>query len=311
MLKRIIILSIVLISFSYQAKPPKVSGKRMPSKPYISGDGFRAMSDHVFDETDKLLEASTVEYADIVFVKSDLLDVFFSTIHVKINNPYILISHNSDAAVPAGFIDFLGDEKVLHWFGQNPTIQDHSKFSAIPIGLANRYVHNAGNVSDFTTLFQLKSRNNQKTVLLGINFNPHTNLKARKDVFDYFDNKLFSSRLFASDHLEYLKKMLQAKFILSPPGNGFDCHRTWEALIVGVVPVVLSSPMDELFKNMPVLIVDDWRVVDEDFLNESYEHIQKNMHALSTEKMTYDYWQQLLSDMQRQMRSQSKKKRIV
>jgi len=31
-------------------------------------------------------------------------------------------------------------------------------------------------------------------------------------------------------------------FTLSPAGAGLDCHRTWEALLLGSIPVVLRSP---------------------------------------------------------------------
>ena len=44
------------------------------------------------------------------------------------------------------------------------------------------------------------------------------------------------------------------KFILSPPGAGFDCHRTWEALYLGAIPIVKTSSLDPLYKDLPVVI---------------------------------------------------------
>ena len=46
-------------------------------------------------------------------------------------------------------------------------------------------------------------------------------------------------------------------FVPSPAGNGLDCHRTWEALYLGAVPVVLKSEYtgDE---SWPVLVIDSW-----------------------------------------------------
>jgi len=43
-------------------------------------------------------------------------------------------------------------------------------------------------------------------------------------------------------------------FVASPYGNGFDCHRTWEALCLGCIPIVKISPLDRLFANLPVLL---------------------------------------------------------
>jgi hypothetical protein len=46
--------------------------------------------------------------------------------------------------------------------------------------------------------------------------------------------------------------------VLSPHGGGLDCHRTWEALALGHLVVVPSSPLDRLFEGLPVVTVSDW-----------------------------------------------------
>jgi hypothetical protein len=57
------------------------------------------------------------------------------------------------------------------------------------------------------------------------------------------------------------RNMLEYAFVLSPFGNGMDCHRTWEALLCGCIPIVRSSVFNELFDGLPVLIVDKWEDV--------------------------------------------------
>jgi hypothetical protein len=37
--------------------------------------------------------------------------------------------------------------------------------------------------------------------------------------------------------LGYYKALWDAKFVLSPPGFGADCYRTWQALYFGALPV--------------------------------------------------------------------------
>lgn len=54
------------------------------------------------------------------------------------------------------------------------------------------------------------------------------------------------------------RNMTEFAFVLSPFGNGMDCHRTWEALLCGCIPVVRSSVFNELFEGLPVLIVEKW-----------------------------------------------------
>jgi hypothetical protein len=44
----------------------------------------------------------------------------------------------------------------------------------------------------------------------------------------------------------------------SPFGNGLDCHRTWEAIYTGSVPIVPRSVLDSFYDlgDLPVLVVD-------------------------------------------------------
>jgi hypothetical protein len=57
------------------------------------------------------------------------------------------------------------------------------------------------------------------------------------------------------------------KFVISPEGAGLDCHRTWESLLLGCIPIVKTSTLDNLFKNLPVMIVENWNDVTLDNLN--------------------------------------------
>jgi hypothetical protein len=66
-------------------------------------------------------------------------------------------------------------------------------------------------------------------------------------------------------------------FVASPPGNGLQAHRTWEALIGGSIPIVLRSggvpgrplphhAMDQLYAGLPVLLVGDWSELSQELL---------------------------------------------
>ena len=37
-------------------------------------------------------------------------------------------------------------------------------------------------------------------------------------------------------------------FTLSPPGFGLDVHRTWEALYLGLIPIVWKSPLLKIYE---------------------------------------------------------------
>ena len=53
----------------------------------------------------------------------------------------------------------------------------------------------------------------------------------------------------------------EAAFEASPHGNGLDCHRTWEALILRTIPIVKESSLDSMYEGLPVAIVRDWAEV--------------------------------------------------
>ena len=80
----------------------------------------------------------------------------------------------------------------------------------------------------------------------------------------------------------------QFDYVLSHHGFGLDCHRTWEALVLGHIVVVQKSSMDPLYEDLPVIIVDDWAEVAASGIgqllgidcNKTFRH----------EKLTNKYW---------------------
>jgi len=88
--------------------------------------------------------------------------------------------------------------------------------------------------------------------------------------------------------IENWKTQSNFAFVLCPHGNGLDCHRTWEALCLGCIPIVKTSNLDELYTNLPVLIVNDWGDVSSKLLeNILLDFSQKTFHY---EKLELKYW---------------------
>ena len=45
---------------------------------------------------------------------------------------------------------------------------------------------------------------------------------------------------------------------MSPPGAGYDCYRTYELLLLGVIPIVENRPItSELFTDLPVIKMEN------------------------------------------------------
>jgi hypothetical protein len=73
------------------------------------------------------------------------------------------------------------------------------------------------------------------------------------------------------DSSEFYVTMPSYKFVISPEGNGIDCHRHYEALIAGCIPIVESNPLIESkYKGLPILYTKDYREITHEYLNDVY-----------------------------------------
>ncbi len=235
---------------------------RATSAPYISGDTFRSFADHIFDETTQTFNPYAVKYGDVVFVRGDLVDEFFKKYHFDISESYVLVVHNSDEVMPGECVSFLDDSKILAWFAQNVGEFTHPKLVYLPMGLENRY----GEHGSIDAIKNMRAKINglKRKHLLYLP-------KERKQVYE-----------------EYLEDLASSKFVLSSTENGVDCYRTWEALYMGAIPIVKTSSLDFLYKDLPVVIVSDWSEVTEDFLKERYGKMLYGQYDF--QKLNDSYW---------------------
>ena len=87
----------------------------------------------------------------------------------------------------------------------------------------------------------------------------------------------------------YFKHMSEYKFVICPPGRGIDTHRCWESLLVGCIPIMIKvDSMDDLYEDLPVLLVENYKNIPEEYLNKEYEKIKMNDYNFS--KLYTDYW---------------------
>ncbi len=232
--------------FRYQHRPH--------SFPFITGDGFRCLAHHIYDEKYSI-DPAKVAHRDIIFVRGDLLIKFFTKIHPRIQVAYILISHNSDQHITDYYTRFI-DNKILHWFGQN-ILCTHSKMTPIPIGIQNR-IYDPNNIT-MTHIYKQQTYPPKKQLGIMGAFNTHTN-STRATIADLLvQNPLgtFFKKLSLSD---YYTKLSSFDFCVSPEGNGFDCHRTWESLYVGTIPIVTTNAATIFWKTLgiPLFTVTSW-----------------------------------------------------
>lgn len=287
MLKNAIVLFTLFLFFNNQGQ----LNARPSSYPYISGDTFRAFCDYIYDETGSTVVPEEVQYGETIFIKTDLLGNFFGEVHNRIANPYVLVTHNGDLPVPREYQYNLDDPKILAWYGQNAITTSHSKLYPLPIGIANRYWGH-GSIEAVSEV-QENTKAIDKGIFLYMNFNIGTFPSERTYVYELFKDKPFCTVSGGKNFRSYLFDLSNSKFVFCPRGNGMDCHRTWESILFGAIPIVISSPLDSLYAGLPILIINDWNEVTEEFLHAKWNEMSHCEYQL--EKMYAQYWLDILS----------------
>ncbi len=284
------------------------SNIRAPMLDYISGDAFRSLSKYIYEEKDAYGQNSGISLdrrifknspGDIVFVQSYALDRFIKYIHPRISNPYILITHNSDDIIDAKYIDFLQDPKIIKWYTQNVDIDDE-KIVPIPIGIENRYWY-FKRTADIDLIEKVSKMDFQRDNYVYLNITPATFTQERQHVLDFFSNKPYVHWIKNRNYLEYLTDLKEHVFCLSPSGNGLDCHRTWEALLMGSIPIVrpfVKGTLKEavgnnsMYRDLPVIVVKQWDEVTPKFLEQKL--LEFSEAEFNYSKLYFSYWKNMI-----------------
>lgn len=212
-----------------------------------------------------------------VFVYTHILDEFIVRMWPNMNRKYILMTHNSDHGIHPQHLPLLEDEKLIHMFSQNTHIE-HPKLTALPIGIANSmWPHGQpSSVEHLVSIASLSIKNEE----IYVNVSEGTNRAHRSKVLDtMYRNPLCKFYPQNRPHKDYLTEMSGYKWVLSPRGNGVDCHRLWECMYAGGIAICDNSVNARAFKEMglPIILVDDYNDITLEWLNSrevSYEGVK-------------------------------------
>jgi hypothetical protein len=270
---------------------------RPPSLPFVSGDSFRALAHHVYEDDAESFDPGRVEHGDVVFVATRLARGFFSRCHHRIERPYVLITHNCDENVTPD-LAALHDERILAWFAQNLVCED-PRITPVPIGLENMHHYNSGIVSDF---LRLRKRASVKRPRVLQSFAVGTNRAAREPAARVLRHLPFVDHVMGRHPYGYRRILRRYQFVASPAGNGMDCHRTWEGLYLGVVPIMVDSVFARHFASLPIWVIPDWEHLeryDEAMLAAKYEELAAR--GFDDPRLFMDFWAAELDDARRRI----------
>jgi hypothetical protein len=269
-------------------------------KSNIPVSSIRELSNYNLDWSN-LIEGSKV------YICSSAIPSFNSIIE-RIPCKFILVTGDCDECCAtelfpsdSEFQLFIENPKIIHWFSQN-LVTSHPKMTKIPIGLdyhtmvtSDMWGKSISSLEQESILYTIRTSIvpfYERKPIIYSNFHffcIYTKYaKDRSDAISQIPTNLIFYEPSKIDRYDTWKKQTDYAFVASPHGNGLDCHRTWEALCLGCIVIVKTSPLDELYNDLPVLIVKEWSDITESLLLQTIENF-KNRKFLF-EKLTLEYW---------------------
>lgn len=167
-------------------------------------------------------------------------------------------------------------DNVISIYAAN-SISFGGKVKPVPYGIQRRLFPNDNRQ---TVLREFINMNISPNKLLYMNHNVNNNPNRLK-INNYFINKdwaTIGSPSGFENYVNYLFDIKNHKFVICPDGNaiGCECHRDWEVIYMRRVPVVIRSEyLENIFKDFPVLMVEDFSEVTEDLLKSNENLFQE------------------------------------
>ena len=241
---------------------------------------------------------------DTVWVRLSWLRSFVHQVLPHLRGRIVLATGDSIIAVPSqvppDVVSALEHPNVLHWFAQNCD-RPGPRISPLPIGI------------DFHTLSErpfwgesMATPFEQEQQIVGLRRSlppireriPRLYIDFAWQSHDYGDRRDVVSALRQNAHTFFQTRRMARSamwlergsfaFVVSPHGVGLDCHRTWEALALGHIVLVPSSPLDPLYDGLPVIPVKRWDTITQnDLLGwlDRCEHL-----TLNNPRVTSEWW---------------------
>ena len=207
----------------------------------------------------------------------------------ELRNTKTLVTGYSDFSIDGHEMDILEQPVLEKWFANNVGIR-HPKLIAVPLGLPNEVDFPVyGNTRRLHEVAISPSGNKG---LAYMNFKIDTFPAERsvvKQMFSGLDWVTESSIDLSEDgHRKYLEEIKEHKFCFCPRGNGVDTHRMLECIYLGSIPICKRSVALEQFEELPILFIDDWMEISQEYLEKVYKEF--STRDWDVRKILMSYW---------------------
>jgi len=210
--------------------------------------------------------------------------------------PVVLVSSGSDAKVTPELASRL-PANVVRWFATN-NVSRSPRVQGIPIGWPANDRQDAARRAAGTGVRR------RGTLYVCHTETQQAGYDARRGLLDHYRGCAWATveggaSCDSVGPEQYYRGLLGHRFVLSPPGYGPDCHRHWEAIALGCVPIVVDGPWRDAFRRLPMLTVPSLFEVDEDTMDAAgdLEIWARVRHPLET----FTHWQKGIHDTANQL----------
>jgi hypothetical protein len=108
----------------------------------------------------------------------------------------------------------------------------------------------------------------------------------RKMILETLGERNIINKLLSEE--EYFAKLPSYKFVISPEGNGIDCHRHYEALLAGCIPIVeYNEVIVKKYGDCPILYTKDYSEITPEYLEKKYEEMKSKVYDFSNIFLSY------------------------
>ncbi len=255
------------------------------------------------------LNNSRVKYIKTDFIKKRQKNIVRVTGWRNINETInlkeieVLVTGHSDHSIDKSELDILNYPKLKLWLCQNKNL-DHHKLVALPIGITNRNESHPSVsrickiIGNTDTIYQIAKGPKTIKNLVYLNISRGTFPKERGKIIDTYKDKKWvtykNGSKTVTGHTDFIKNVNSHKFVFAPRGNGLDTHRMWEALYLRTIPIVKRHISIESFSDLPILMVESWDNITEEYLTSKYQEIMEKKYNLH--KLTIKYWTTYISN---------------
>ena len=260
---------------SVAIKPRNLSARKS-SYPFLSSDTYYELCEYAIT-SEKELKAFIKKDKSFtsVYLLGELVGQFMKSLNEirpkSINNLIIMESDTLQSA------EILKQAlTVANQIFSNNLVGSEKNITPIPLGLERRCYRSAGVLKSFTKPYKADLTNRKIPFLIAWNDQTNPNRSAYRKTFSKSNNSLIIERRVSPKTIH--KLMRNTLFVPSPAGNGLDCHRTWEALYLGCIPVALRSEYCG-DNSWPVMVVDSWDELLSLNMNQLQELYKNNVLA--------------------------------